>query len=65
MLTRRPIYRIVEQRLSDGGRVWFWHLEWSQRDPRDNGLIGPFLSQEEADKDARETLGINDGGIEQ
>jgi hypothetical protein len=33
---------------------WFWHLDINN----DDGLIGPFMSREEAEKDARETLGI-------
>jgi hypothetical protein len=36
---------------------WYWGLEIN----RDDGLIGPFETEEEAIKDARETLGINEG----
>jgi hypothetical protein len=28
---------------------------------RDDGLIGPFLTRDEAEKDAKETLGIREG----
>jgi hypothetical protein len=28
---------------------------------RDDGLIGPFPTRDEAEKDARETLGIREG----
>jgi hypothetical protein len=33
---------------------WFWRLDINN----DEGLIGPFVSRDEAEKDARETLGI-------
>jgi hypothetical protein len=36
---------------------WFWRLDINN----DDGLIGPFLSRQEAEKDARETLGIREG----
>jgi hypothetical protein len=36
---------------------WFWRLDINN----DDGLIGPFISRDEAEKDARETLGIKDG----
>ena len=36
---------------------WFWRLDINN----DDGLIGPFISRDEAEKDARETLGIEDG----
>jgi hypothetical protein len=36
---------------------WYWRLDIM----RDDGLIGPFPSRDEAEKDARETLGIRDG----
>jgi hypothetical protein len=36
---------------------WFWRLDINN----DDGLIGPFLSGDEAEKDAWETLGLGDG----
>ena len=36
---------------------WFWRLDINN----DDGLIGPFMSRDEAEKDARETLGIQEG----
>jgi hypothetical protein len=36
---------------------WFWRLDINN----DDGLIGPFLSRDEAEKDACETLGLGDG----
>jgi hypothetical protein len=36
---------------------WYWRLDIM----RDDGLIGPFSSREEAEKDAKETLGTADG----
>jgi hypothetical protein len=36
---------------------WYWRLDIM----RDDGLIGPFVSRDEAEKDARETLGIREG----
>jgi hypothetical protein len=36
---------------------WFWRLDINN----DDGLIGPFMSRDEAEKDARETLGIREG----
>jgi hypothetical protein len=33
---------------------WYWRLDIKN----DDGLIGPFLSRDEAEKDAKETLGI-------
>jgi hypothetical protein len=47
-----PVFKLVRR---DGD--WFWRLD----NPGDDGLIGPFLSRAEAEKDARETLGIVDG----
>jgi hypothetical protein len=35
---------------------WYWRLDIMD----DDGLIGPFLSREDAEKDARETLGITE-----
>jgi hypothetical protein len=36
---------------------WYWRLEIN----RDDGLIGPFETKEEAIKDAWETLGLKEG----
>jgi hypothetical protein len=36
---------------------WYWRLDIKN----DDGLIGPFMSREDAQKDARETLGIAEG----
>jgi hypothetical protein len=36
---------------------WYWRLDIKN----DDGLIGPFTSKGEAEKDARETLGLRDG----
>jgi hypothetical protein len=36
---------------------WFWRLDINN----DDGLIGPFMSRDEAEKDAKETLGIMQG----
>jgi hypothetical protein len=51
-----PSYSVVKQE-----KGWFWCSytlqEFGGRDP----LIGPFPSQEEAEKDARETLGFKEG----
>jgi hypothetical protein len=38
------------------GANWYWRLDIM----RDDGLIGPFSSREEAEEDAKETLGIKD-----
>jgi hypothetical protein len=35
---------------------WFWRLDIMN----DDGLIGPFLTRDDAEKDARETLGIRE-----
>ena len=40
------------------GEGWFW---CSLFEPRQDTLIGPFPSQEEAEKDAEATLGIETG----
>jgi hypothetical protein len=45
----RRVFRLIQ--LSDD---WYWRLDI----PKDDGLIGPFLSRDEAEKDATETLGI-------
>jgi hypothetical protein len=47
-----PSFSILQQ---DGG--WFW---CSLSLMNENELIGPFPSEQEAEKDARATLGIND-----
>jgi hypothetical protein len=42
------------------GEAWFWcSLSLMKNDE----LIGPFPSEEEAEKDARATLGLGDGEI--
>jgi hypothetical protein len=48
----RRVFRLIQ--LSDD---WYWRLDIM----RDDGLIGPFGSRDEAEKDARETLGITEG----
>ena len=48
----RPVFRLI-QREGD----WYWRLDI----PKDDGLIGPFMSTGEAARDARETLGIGEG----
>jgi hypothetical protein len=40
---------------------WFWTSYAMQEVQGAEALIGPFPSQEEAEKDARETLGLRDG----
>jgi hypothetical protein len=40
---------------------WFWASYAVPEIRRGEALIGPFPSQEEAEKDARETLGHRDG----
>jgi hypothetical protein len=35
---------------------WYWRLDLMNEE----GLIGPFLSRDDAEKDARETLGITE-----
>ena len=35
---------------------WYWRLDIMN----DDGLIGPFLTRDDAEKDARETLGIRE-----
>jgi hypothetical protein len=37
---------------------WYWRLDIRN----DDGMIGPFQSSDEAEKDAAETLGIREGG---
>src|ERR1700733_10341243 len=48
----RRVFRLIQ--LSDD---WYWRLDIM----RDDGLIGPFLTRDEAEKDAKETLGIREG----
>jgi hypothetical protein len=43
---------------SQQGGGWFW---CSLLEVRRDALIGPFPSQEEAEKDAKATLGIKEG----
>jgi hypothetical protein len=40
---------------------WFWASRAMQDVHGRKAMIGPFPSQEEAEKDARETLGIREG----
>jgi hypothetical protein len=49
----RRVFNIIQLK----GR-WYWRLEIK----RDDGLIGPFETEAEAEKDAKETLGIADVG---
>jgi hypothetical protein len=51
---KRPTFLLVQQTLPDKRNGWFWRLDIQ----RDDGLIGPFETEDEAVKDARETLGI-------
>jgi hypothetical protein len=46
----RQVFSVTRQ--TDG---WYWRL-----DIRRDGLIGPFESKEDAEKDAKKTLGIRD-----
>jgi hypothetical protein len=48
----RRVFRLIQ--LSED---WYWRLDIM----RDDGLIGPFVSRDEAEKDAKETLGIRGG----
>jgi hypothetical protein len=50
-----PSYSIVKQE-----RGWFWRPHAVQEIRGGKALIGPFPSQEEAEKDARETLGLRE-----
>jgi hypothetical protein len=47
-LAPKRVFRLVQ---FDGD--WYWRLDFQG----DEGLIGPFLSKAEAEKDANETLG--------
>jgi hypothetical protein len=51
-----PSYSVVK--LEKG---WFWTSNAVQEVQGGEALIGPFPSQEEAEKDARETLAQRDG----
>jgi hypothetical protein len=51
--SKRPSFRVVSQTLADKSTGWFWGMDVL----RDDGLIGPFETEEEATKDAKETLG--------
>jgi hypothetical protein len=48
----RRVFQLIQL-----GRDWYWRLDIRN----DDGLIGPFMSRDEAEKDARETLGIAEG----
>jgi hypothetical protein len=52
MDTPKRVYRLIQL---EGD--WYWHLDIRN----DDGLIGPFMSKSEAEKDAKETLGIAEG----
>ena len=45
----RRVYRLIQLDAD-----WYWRLDIMN----DDGMIGPFISRDEAEKDARETLGI-------
>jgi hypothetical protein len=51
-----PGYSVVKQE-----RGWFWCSYAVQEVGGRDALVGPFPSQEEAEKDAKETLGPRDG----
>jgi hypothetical protein len=51
MDVHRRVFRLIQ--MGD----WYWRLDIT----RDDGLIGPFPTRDEAEKDARETLGIKKG----
>jgi hypothetical protein len=53
-----PSFSVI--RLDSG---WFWTSYAMQEIQGADALIGPFPSQEEAEKDARETLGLGDGEL--
>jgi hypothetical protein len=52
MVTPTRVFKLIQ--LSGD---WFWRLDINN----DDGLIGPFMFKDEAEKDARETLGIVEG----
>jgi hypothetical protein len=49
MATSKRVYRLIQL---EGD--WYWHLDIRN----DDGLIGPFVSKSEAERDEKETLGI-------
>jgi hypothetical protein len=51
----RRVFRIIQL-----GGDWYWRLDIMN----DDGLIGPFMSRDEAEKDAQETLGITEGEVD-
>jgi hypothetical protein len=51
-----PSYSVVKQE-----KGWFWCSYAAQEVGGRNALVGPFPSQEEAEKDAKETLGLGEG----
>jgi hypothetical protein len=51
-----PSYSIVKQETG-----WFWCSYAAQEISGRDALIGPFPSQEEAEKDAKESLRIREG----
>jgi hypothetical protein len=50
----RRVFRLIQL-----GSDWFWRLDINN----DDGLIGPFMSRDEAEKVAKETLGISEGEL--
>jgi hypothetical protein len=48
----REIEFVVREATSEDGKGWYWHLTLTKNDC----LIGPFASEEEATKDALETI---------
>jgi hypothetical protein len=53
---KRPRFSIVQME-----KEWFWCSHTMLEARGKDALIGPFPSQEEAQKDARATLGLKDG----
>jgi hypothetical protein len=51
----RRVFRLIQL-----DRDWYWRLDIKN----DDGLIGPFLSRDEAENDAKETLGIKVGEVD-
>jgi hypothetical protein len=51
----RRVFQLIQL-----GGDWYWRLDIMN----DDGLIGPFSSRDEAEKDARETLGITEGEVD-
>jgi hypothetical protein len=53
LVTKEPrVFKLTQMQ-----DCWYWRLEIN----RDDGLIGPFETKEEAIKDACETLGLKEG----